>query len=154
MFPRALLALPHDAVARLGGVRISGRRGAGALFSSFARQVVAHLDDYGVAEGARLGTTMVDVLTAALAARLDGEDELPADTRREALRRRVHAFIEQRLADPACRPRRSPPPTTSRCATCTSCSRAGTAVWPAGSGSGGWSAAAATCSTRRWRPAR
>jgi AraC-like DNA-binding protein len=69
MFPRALLALPHEQVARLGGVRISGRRGAGALFSSFVRQVVAHLDDYGAADGARLGTTIVDLLTAALAAR-------------------------------------------------------------------------------------
>ena len=71
------------------------------MFSSFARQVVAHLDDYGVAEGARVGTTLVDLLTAALAARLDRAGELPADTRQEALRRRVHAFIEQRLADPA-----------------------------------------------------
>jgi AraC-like DNA-binding protein len=104
MFPRALLALPHDEVARLGGVRISGRHGAGALFSSFARQVVAHLDDYGVAEGARLGTTLVDLLTAALAARLHRADELPADPRQEALRQRVHAFIEQRLADPALSP--------------------------------------------------
>jgi AraC-like DNA-binding protein len=104
MFPRALLALPHDQVARLGGVRISGRRGAGALFSSFARQVVAHLDDYGVADGARLGTTMVDLLTAALAARLDRGDEVPTDGAQEALRRRVHAFIEQRLADPALSP--------------------------------------------------
>jgi AraC-like DNA-binding protein len=104
MFPRALLALPHDEVARLGGVRISGRHGAGALFSSFARQVVAHLDDYGVADGARLGTSMVDLFAAALAARLDGADRLPADTRQETLRRRVHAFIEQRLADPALSP--------------------------------------------------
>jgi hypothetical protein len=62
MFPRALLALPHDQVARLGGVRISGRHGTGALFSSFARQVAAHLDDYGVADGARLGTTVADLL--------------------------------------------------------------------------------------------
>jgi AraC-like DNA-binding protein len=100
MFPRALLPLPGDEVARLVGVRIPGDRGAGALFSSFARQVVAHLDDYGVGDGARLGTTMVDLLTAALAARLDGEDEVPSDTRQQALRRRVHAFIEQRLADP------------------------------------------------------
>jgi AraC-like DNA-binding protein len=43
---------------------------------------------------------MVDLLTAALVARLDGEDEVPSDTRQQALRRRVHAFIEQRLADP------------------------------------------------------
>jgi AraC-like DNA-binding protein len=47
---------------------------------------------------------MVDLLSAALAARLDREDELPADTREEALVRRVHAFIEQRLADPALSP--------------------------------------------------
>src|SRR5215218_7795572 len=33
MFPRALLALPHREVARLGGVRISGRHGAGARCS-------------------------------------------------------------------------------------------------------------------------
>ena len=57
-----------------------------------------------MADGARLGTTMVDLLTAALAARLDREDEVPADTVQDALRRRVHAFIEQRLADPALSP--------------------------------------------------
>jgi hypothetical protein len=34
MFPRALLALPHHEVARLGGVRISGRHGAGACTPS------------------------------------------------------------------------------------------------------------------------
>jgi hypothetical protein len=82
MFPRALPALPHHEVARLGGVRIPGDHGAGALFSAFARQVVAHLDDYGAADGARLGTTLVDLR----------------------------------------------PPTTSRCAICTSCSRAGRAA--------------------------
>ena len=104
MFPRALLTLPHHEVAQLGGVRISSHHGAGALFSSFARQVVAHLDDYGVADGIRLGTTMVDLLAAALAARLGREDGLPADTREEALRRRVHAFVERRLADPTLSP--------------------------------------------------
>jgi len=66
--------------------------------------VVAHLDDYGAADGARLGTTLVDLLTAALAARLDREDEIPSDSRQQALRRRVHAFIEQRLGDPELTP--------------------------------------------------
>jgi AraC-like DNA-binding protein len=102
--PQALLPLAHDEVARLGGVRIPGDRGAGALFSSFARQVVAHLDDYGAADGARLGTTIVDLLTAALEARLDREEEALSDTGQQALRRRVHAFIEQRLADPGLSP--------------------------------------------------
>lgn len=104
MFPRALLPLPHDEVARLGGVRIPGDHGAGALFSSLARQVVAHLDDYGPADGARLGTTLVDLLAAALAARLDGQDELPPGTAQQALLRQVHGFIERRLADPALTP--------------------------------------------------
>jgi AraC-like DNA-binding protein len=104
LFPQALLPLPQDEVGRLSGVRIPGDHGAGALFSSFTRQVVAHLDDYGAADGARLGTTMVDLLTAALAARLDREDAIPSDTRQQAMRRRVHAFIEQRLADPALSP--------------------------------------------------
>jgi AraC-like DNA-binding protein len=67
--------------------------------------VVTHLDDYGAAGGARLGTTMVDLLTTALAARLDHEDELPSDSHQQALLRRVHAFIEQRLADPSLSPR-------------------------------------------------
>jgi AraC-binding-like domain len=154
MFPRALLPLPHDEVARLGGVRIPGDHGAGALFSSLARQVVAHLDDYGAADGARLGTTLVDLLAAALSARLDHQGELPPGTVQQGLLRQVHGFIEQRLADPALTPGRSPPPTTSRCATCTSCSRAASAAWPAGSGSAGWSAAAATAWTRPWPTGR
>jgi AraC-like DNA-binding protein len=67
MFPRALLPLPHDEVARLG-------------------------------------TTLVDLLTAALAARLDRQDELPPGTVRQALLRQVHGFIEQRLTDPSLSP--------------------------------------------------
>jgi AraC-like DNA-binding protein len=93
-------------VARLTGVRIPGDHGAGAVFSSLARQVVAHLDDYGPGDGARLGTTLVDLLTAALAA-LDRTGEAPSGDG-QALRRRVHAFIEQRLADPALTPRTIP----------------------------------------------
>ena len=103
-FPHALLPLSRDQVAQLSGVRIPGDHGAGALVAPFTRQVVAHLDDYGAADGARLGTTLVDLLAAALTARLDREDELPPATQRQALLRRVHAFIEQRLADPTLSP--------------------------------------------------
>jgi hypothetical protein len=97
MFPRALLALPHEQVARLGGVRISGRRGAwralllvrppgrrppGRL-RRVRRRPVGH--DHRRPAHRRAG-------------RLDAEDEVPAGSRQEALRRRAHAFIEQRLS--------------------------------------------------------
>jgi AraC-like DNA-binding protein len=103
-FPRALLPLRHDEVARLTAVRIPGQEGTGALVSSFARQLVAHLDDYGAADGARLGTAMIDLLSAALAARLDRSEQLPAETRQQVLVGRIHAFIERRLGDPELSP--------------------------------------------------
>jgi AraC-like DNA-binding protein len=104
MVPKALLPLRPDEVAGLGGVRFGGDRGAAALLASLASEAVAHLDDYGPAEGARVGTALVDLLTAALAARLDRRDDLPPDSRRRALLAGIHAFIEQRLGDPGLSP--------------------------------------------------
>jgi hypothetical protein len=121
--PRALLPLPHDELARLSGARIPGDHGTGALISSFARGLVEHLDEFGPADAARLGATAVDLVTAALAPRLQREDGLPPASQRELLLRQVNAFIDRRLGDPGCRRRASPPRTTSRCATSTSCSR-------------------------------
>jgi AraC-like DNA-binding protein len=103
-FPRALLPLPHDEVARLSGTRIPGDHGTGALISSFARGLVEHLDDFGAAEGARLGATAVDLVTAALAPRLQRDAALPPASQRELLLRQVNAFIERRLADPGLSP--------------------------------------------------
>jgi AraC-like DNA-binding protein len=104
VFPRALLPLPPGEVAGLTAVRIPGDRGSGALMSSLARQLVRHLDD-DAAAGARLGTAVLDLLTVALAARLDRPERVPSDTRQRALLRRVHAFIEARLGDPDLSPR-------------------------------------------------
>lgn len=104
LFPPALLPLSRDEVARLTALRIRGDRGAGALVSSLARQLVSHLDDWDGASGARFGTAIVDLLAAGLAARLDRGERVPERARKGALLARIRAFIEERLADPALSP--------------------------------------------------
>lgn len=96
-FPRAMLPLRPD---RLTGVRMRGDQGLGALVSALARRLPGHLDGGGT----RLGGSVLDLLTAALAARL--EEQVPADTRRRALLLQVQAFIDAHLGDPGLTPRR------------------------------------------------
>jgi AraC-like DNA-binding protein len=100
VFPRALLPLHRDELARLTGVRVPGDRGLDALISSLAGQLPGRLDDCSPADQARLGTAVLDLVTTALTARLDcGQDMAPNGRRRELLVR-VYAFIEERLGDP------------------------------------------------------
>jgi AraC-like DNA-binding protein len=103
--PRALVPLRSDDATRLSGVRIPGGRGPGALASSLARQLPARLDECDATARARLGTAVIDLLAAALAARIDRASALPEDSRRAALTARVHAFIEGHLHDPELSPR-------------------------------------------------
>ena len=53
---------------------------------------------------ARLSTAIVDLLTIALAARLDRGRSVQPDTYQRTLLLRVHAFIERRLGDPRLSP--------------------------------------------------
>jgi AraC-like DNA-binding protein len=103
-FPRALLPLQEDRLTRLTCVRMPGDRGLGSLVSSLARQLPDRLDDCGPADRARLGTAVLDLVTAVLAARLDRAQEVPPDSRRRALLLRIHAFVEERLGDPGLSP--------------------------------------------------
>jgi AraC-like DNA-binding protein len=105
VFPAALLPFGRDDLSPLTGVRIAGDDGPGALVSQVARQLPAQLDTYGGADGARLGTAVADLLTAALAARLDSDDKVPQAGRRRALLLRIHGFIEERLHEPELSPR-------------------------------------------------
>jgi AraC-like DNA-binding protein len=103
-FPRSLLPLPGRDVAKVVNTRIPGDRGTGALVSTLARELPQHLDDDAVDGGARLGTAVLDLFCAALAARLERAAAVPTDTRQRALIERIHAFIEARLADPELSP--------------------------------------------------
>jgi AraC-like DNA-binding protein len=105
-FPRELLPVPDDDVRRLAGVRLPGDHGSGALVSALARRLPHHLDELDAAEGARLGTTMLDLLSVALLSRLGRGREAPPRARRRTLLARIHAHIERHLDDPDLSPGR------------------------------------------------
>jgi len=98
-FPRDLLALPPDSAGRLTAVPISAEHGAGALASPLLRRVALDLETYEPASAARLGTVMMDLVTAAVAERASQAQKLPVESRDRVLLLRVHAFIEQHLGE-------------------------------------------------------
>jgi AraC-like DNA-binding protein len=103
MFPRAMLPLRQKELARLTALPFSGDDGIAGLVCSLARQLPRNLDASSTAR-ARLGTAVLDLLTVALARRLDRGSRVPADTRQRALLLRIQAFIEKRLSDPELTP--------------------------------------------------
>ncbi len=103
-FPRTLLPLRPDDLARLTGVTIPGDRGVGALISTLALQLPGLFDEPGVAAGTRFGTAVLDLLTAGLAARLDRTGAVPPETRQHALLVRIRAWTEEHLGDPELSP--------------------------------------------------
>lgn len=105
MFPPAMLPLRRDDLGRLTGVRMRGDRGTGALVSSLARRLIGQVDNLTGADGARLGTAVLDLLAAGLATRLDRTEDISPEGRRRVLLLRIRAFIEERLGDPELTPR-------------------------------------------------
>jgi AraC-like DNA-binding protein len=103
-FPRMLLPLGPDDVRKLSGLRFDGNDGVGGLASSLVCQLVDRLDAWDETEGAQVGATVLDLLTVALATRLDGDPTLPTDRRERALLARVHGFVEEHLGDPSLSP--------------------------------------------------
>lgn len=102
--PRALLPLPPDQVAEVTGVRLSGQKGPGALVSALVRRVAREIDAYGPAEAVRISSAVLDLVAATLAGRLQTQAALPPDVRRSTLLRRVYAYIDEHLGDPALSP--------------------------------------------------
>jgi AraC-like DNA-binding protein len=103
-FPRAALALRHNELERVTAVPMSGRGGLGAPISALARHLARHLERYDATAGARIATALMDLLTVALAERLDRVGTIAPETRRRALLASVQSFIDQRLHDPRLSP--------------------------------------------------
>ena len=100
-FPFAMLQLNHDDLARLTATPIRGTMGTAALASSLARNLADQLDALDTVDP-RAGTALLDLLSAALHARLD--KPLPQETRERAIVHHVYRFIETHLSDPELSP--------------------------------------------------
>ncbi|MGW2089533.1 AraC-like ligand-binding domain-containing protein [Streptomyces sp. NPDC001880] len=102
--PRSAVALPRDRTDELVATLLPARTGSGALLTSYLaglRDQAPHCDE---AELLRLGSVGFDLATAFLATRLDAASGLPADTRRQVLLARIHAFIDHNLGNPQLTP--------------------------------------------------
>ncbi|SOE16237.1 AraC-type DNA-binding protein [Streptomyces sp. 2323.1] len=102
--PKALLPLPRHAFDRVTAVRLSTREGFGALLAQLLSQLAGDTSPYEAADGPRLGTVVVDLLSALLAHALDAGSSLPPETHRQSLVLRIRAFVQQHLHDPQLTP--------------------------------------------------
>ncbi|MFF2848407.1 helix-turn-helix domain-containing protein [Streptomyces sp. NPDC058001] len=98
--PKALLPLPRDRADRIIEHRLSAREGIGALLAQFLVQVTEHADQYTPSDGSRLGTVLLDLVTALFAHTVDADDSVPPEAHRRQLALEIQAFIQRRLQDP------------------------------------------------------
>lgn len=99
-FSRQLIPAVAPSLAEVAGFAFDGSDRASALFSSFARKLPRVVDGLDPEAKARLGTTLLDLLTVALTDRLDPSDGRAADARERTLLTRIYAFTEERIGDP------------------------------------------------------
>ncbi|WP_405954948.1 AraC family transcriptional regulator [Streptomyces phaeochromogenes] len=103
-FPKALLPLSPDRVRELLGRRLSGREGTGSLLTEFLIGLDRQADFLQPSDAPRLGTVLINLLSAWFAQVLDAEDALPPETRHRAITAHIRAFIRQNLHDPELTP--------------------------------------------------
>lgn len=104
MFPRALLPVRDKELRELTMARFSPQDPYGGLVSSLAQNLARHLDAYQNAQDARIGTAFLDLLSLALATRLDRVPAVPAESRQNAMLLRIRSFIGHHLGDPSLSP--------------------------------------------------
>lgn len=103
-FPKALLPLPPHRVQELLGRGLPRTEGIGPLLTEFLVGLHRQADTLQPSDAARLGTVVLDLVSAYVAQVLDAEAALPPETRQRAMARRIHAFIRQNLHDPELTP--------------------------------------------------
>ncbi|MEQ4716481.1 helix-turn-helix domain-containing protein [Nonomuraea sp. B19D2] len=103
--PHDLLSLPNGALDALTAVPVTAESGTAALAVPLLRRVAADIETYRPESAARLSTVVTDLISTAVAERVEQTRSLPQDSRQRMLLLKIHAFIEQRLGqadlDPA-----------------------------------------------------
>lgn len=102
--PWTLLPAAQQRPDAVAGVLIGGGEGPGALLSSLVRQLPGHIEGIDGQEGFRVGTALVDLLSATLAVTNGRPDHEVTDGARRSLVQCILAYIEDHLADPELSP--------------------------------------------------
>ncbi len=103
--PRRLVPLRKERADLLLTRRLPAEEGYGSLLAQLLEQLAEGTASYGPADGPRLGSIIVDLLSALFAHALDADRSLPPETHRQALVLRIRAFVQQHLHDPQLTPR-------------------------------------------------
>ncbi|MFF7899365.1 helix-turn-helix domain-containing protein [Streptomyces sp. NPDC007920] len=103
-FDPGTLPLPADHLNRLLATRLPGEEGVGGLLAAFLGQLATASGTFGPADSARLGSVLVDLITAWLAHSLDLRSRTAVETRQRVQLLEIRAFIVRHLADPELTP--------------------------------------------------
>lgn len=96
--PRDCLPLPADQADGLLGTSLSSRTGPGALLSGYLTGLRENAGRWAAGELTRLETVGFDLAATFLAGHIGHIPALQAETRQQALRIRIEAFIDYNLA--------------------------------------------------------
>jgi AraC-like DNA-binding protein len=104
IFPSVLLPLRHDDFRKLTAVPFSPQDPYAALVTALVTELTRHLDAFESPRDTRIGTAFVDLLSLAVATKLDRVLTVPAEARQNAMTIGIRAFIERHLGDPELSP--------------------------------------------------
>ncbi len=105
MFPRRLLGLPEQPLARLTAMRLAGDAGFGSLIGPLMRGLSLDLDPKRPVVGTHLGNAIIDLVTAAFAQQLGHPVEMsPSAVKHREMLARIGRFIDDHLQDPGLTP--------------------------------------------------
>jgi AraC-like DNA-binding protein len=102
MFPHQSLELPPSAVRQLTAVRFGAESGLASVVAPYVGRLATGLEDVRGGSAVRLANAGLDLLGTLFAEELDVETN--EQDPHLALRRRIHAYIDEHLGDPALGP--------------------------------------------------
>lgn len=97
--PRPLLPFARDRLDSLLATLLPADEGVGALLAQFLTRLAEDSGSYRAADAPRLGTVLLDLLSALVAHHLDDTAVVPQESRERALILQIKAFVYRHLGD-------------------------------------------------------